>query len=377
MALPNRLQVSNENADSSAFILAYLIPILLIGCVWGATVAGYVNFWAFLPLVMVYFIAPVINVCVEYYRRAYPAPKLKLFAWHDRYNLVIILAYPVQLYSLLISIEFFTSGQLNSVGQMGWILSTGLCSALFAINVAHELIHARATFLRQLGCALLSTVCFAVFKSVHLRIHHRYAGTEHDFQSAPRGKNIYKFWYEALRGHVLHAMNQYHDTGKCARAKRVRRELLCWYGVSAAMLIAAFIFWGVDGAVFFLLQSLVAILKLEWVNYLQHYGLSQRSATEEGTAHFAPCDAWSQDYVFTNSVLLNLMRHSDHHANPGRPYYSLRYHDESPHYPYDYSIMFLLTLVPRLFRRIVHPRLNEVGPTAVPRYNEKDIRWSF
>jgi len=111
---------------------------------------------------------------------------------------------------------------------------------------------------------------------------------------------------------------------------------------------------------FFLIQSLVAILKLEMINYLQHYGL-RRSADADG--NFEPVNvhhAWSQSSLFTNFVLLNLLRHSDHHAFPNRPYQELEDHKDAPAYPYDFSIMCLLTFIPSIFFRIADNQLDRI-----------------
>jgi len=53
---------------------------------------------------------------------------------------------------------------------------------------------------------------------------------------------------------------------------------------------------------------------------------------------------------------LNLQRHSDHHANARRRYQVLQHHDDSPQLPAGYATMFVLALVPPLWRRIMDPR---------------------
>ena len=56
-------------------------------------------------------------------------------------------------------------------------------------------------------------------------------------------------------------------------------------------------------------------------------------------------------------LLLDLSRHSDHHANPGRPYPLLRSFPEAPQFPTGYPGMIVLALFPPAFFAVMHSRL--------------------
>jgi alkane 1-monooxygenase len=67
----------------------------------------------------------------------------------------------------------------------------------------------------------------------------------------------------------------------------------------------------------------------------------------------------------SNLLIYQLQRHSDHHAWPARRYQSLRHFDEAPQLPTGYFGMFILALVPPLWRRVMDPRvLAHVGGDA-------------
>ena len=52
------------------------------------------------------------------------------------------------------------------------------------------------------------------------------------------------------------------------------RNAVVWsYAMSALWMLVATMLFGKWGLILILGQSVVAILKLEWVNYLQHYGI--------------------------------------------------------------------------------------------------------
>ena len=67
---------------------------------------------------------------------------------------------------------------------------------------------------------------------------------------------------------------------------------------------------------YFALQSVVAFIPLEAVNYIEHYGL-QRAAAHGKREPFGMMHAWNADHVVSNSMLANLQRHLDHHFTPG------------------------------------------------------------
>ena len=56
-------------------------------------------------------------------------------------------------------------------------------------------------------------------------------------------------------------------------------------------------------------------------------------------------------------MLFELTRHSDHHANPYRPFPLMNHYDESPQMPAGYPAMMMLAVVPPLWFRVMNPRL--------------------
>jgi alkane 1-monooxygenase len=258
---------------------------------------------------------------------------------------------------LYIAIHYWNLKLFNLWGSFFYVLSVGIYSGMFAITVAHELIHHQQRCDRVLGGILLSTVGFGTFKVVHLRIHHRYVGTPLDFATARRGQSIYSFWGTNLVGNVREAIRcEREELAKTGRAFW-QSELLFWYFLSLLWLSIAVLLGGWKGGIFFVLQSLIAILKLDWTNYLQHYGLTRK---QDAKGRYEPVQihhAWSVGLFIHDLAIFNLLRHGDHHAHPQRHYQTLRHYNDVPEYPCNYSIMYLLSLVPPLFQQIVHEHL--------------------
>ena len=343
------------------YIVMFLVPAILVACALLGSTAGKAADWlAFMPLGIAFAIVPLLTISGGNWDEPGPArprsPHARLY-----YRALPLAAVPAQLATLCIATQFWSGSSLNISGRIGWLLSIGIFSALFAITVAHELIHHRNWLDRAVGGLLLSTTCFGSFKIVHLQVHHRFVGTALDFSSARRGDSIYRFWLRCVYGNPREAV-------RCERARQQRlgipwwrSELLAWYGLSAGWLTLSWLVWSWMGALFFLLQSAVAILTLDWTNYVQHYGLRRRVDTRGRYEPVRAHHAWSMQCRITNLALLNLLRHGDHHTHPIVPYYALT-HTPAPAYPYPFGFMMLLALFPPLFRRIVDPLLDR--PTA-------------
>jgi alkane 1-monooxygenase len=108
---------------------------------------------------------------------------------------------------------------------------------------------------------------------------------------------------------------------------------------------------------YLLLQAVLGAGLLETVNYIEHYGLLRERRPGGRYRRCTPRDSWNSDRLVTNIFLFHLQRHSDHHANPGRRYQTLRSSDEAPQLPAGYAAMVVLAVVPPLWRRVMDKRV--------------------
>jgi alkane 1-monooxygenase len=134
-----------------------------------------------------------------------------------------------------------------------------------------------------------------------------------------------------------------------------------WLLTALSFVLAALSFAvsGRAGIVLFSIQALMAVLLLETVNYIEHYGLSRKKGERVNTSH-----SWDNDAWLSNAFLFNLQRHADHHAHPERPYEALRPTASSPQLPCGYSALVVLALCPPLWRAVMHPRLARYAASA-------------
>ena len=337
------------------------MPGLIVFATMLGRLPGWADLAAFLPLVVAFLIAPTVSLLTA--PEAERAPQHPVSRIARRYFRALpIVAVPAQFIAVGLAVAHFGDPALGPVGRLGWALSVGLFSALFAIPVAHELIHRPGIVEPTLGGLLLSTACLGSFKIVHVRLHHRYVGTDRDFASARRGDLLYMFSLRALVGNPREALRL--ERLRLGRLDRSlwHSELVLWYGLSATWLVLAAMFCGWAGGAFFLLQSLVASFVLDWTNYIQHYGLRRRADARGRYEPVRPHHAWAIDCRISNFALFNLLRHGDHHARPLEPYHVLS-HTGVPSYPYPFGFMMLLALATPLFRRVVHPLLDRRAVT--------------
>jgi alkane 1-monooxygenase len=247
------------------------------------------------------------------------------------------------------------------MNQIGFVVSLGVMGGILAINVGHELVHRNNKFERFFGGVLLASVCYGVFKVEHVRGHHLRVATRDDPATARLNETIYAFVPRAIFGVYFHGWKIEADRltreNVLGFAAFIRNETLHWIMLSVVFAVAAYWVAGVAALAVFFGAALIAIIELELVDYIEHYGLT-RARDGNGKLDAVRYEhSWDYAGWFTNALLLNLQRHSDHHAHGGRAFGALNSHPEAPQLPASYSAMILAALLPPLYRRIIHPRL--------------------
>jgi alkane 1-monooxygenase len=221
---------------------------------------------------------------------------------------------------------------------------SGVTAGYSGIVLAHELVHRRNRVQFFLGRLLLMFVCYEQFATEHVRGHHPRIGTREDPATARFGETFRQFFLRTVPAQFKSAWH--------LEKKRLGDEHMKWndprmlrhrvlQGVVAEIAITAgyFALFGWIAAVFFLFQARMAIMLLEVVNYIEHWGLTRTGKS------VTSLDSWDTDNAFTLYTLVGLSRHSDHHAHASRPYHMLRRFEESPKMPAGYYGTVVLALM--------------------------------
>ncbi len=264
----------------------------------------------------------------------------------------------------LIAAGAYAATQSDWATVLGVAFSVGFITGSQGITFAHELGHSKSKLDRLCGWILMTSVCYGHFMVEHYRGHHPRAATHSDAATSRFGESLYRFLPRTLWGSL--------QSGWQLEAQRIRqmksswaRSPLAWSTAASLMpIIATAPVLSAQSATkiiaFFVVQSMVAFVLLEIVNYIEHYGL-QRKTTDGKREAFGMMHAWNADHVATNSMLANLQRHSDHHMHAWKPYATLQALP-GPQLPTGYAGCLLLALLPPLWFTVMHSRLHKMKP---------------
>ena len=240
---------------------------------------------------------------------------------------------------------------------LGLTVSIGLFSGYIGIVVGHEMMHRMDGPHRGLGWVLMSLALYPHFCIEHVYGHHPNVATLKDPATARRGEHFYAFVPRSMFGGMASAWRIEQERLRRA-GSGVNWLLVAWLAIAAGLAavwfeLGALPFW------FFVGQAAVAVILLEGINYLEHYGLLRALRENGRPVPVGPEHSWNSSHFLTNINLFNLGRHPEHHMQGNRAFYRLRHFDEAPQLPYGYATMFLIALVPPLWFRVMDRRLDD------------------
>ncbi len=280
------------------------------------------------------------------------------------YRLVTLVWVPAQLITVFGILWLVThTGGNSGIGEWALFAALGVLSGTVGINYSHELMHQKTKIERWAADVLLGSVLYSHFRSEHLLVHHRYVGTPKDPVTARYNEGFHRFFPRVLWQCLVSAF-------RAEQAMLARKGKPWWDGsnpfwrywaIEGGFLILSFGIGGWWGVFLFATQAFWAILQLELVNYVEHYGLTRKHLGDGKYEHVMPRHSWNADHKASNWLLINLQRHSDHHYKPDRRFPLLQTYgaDDAPQLPYGYPVMTMAALVPSVWRRIMNPRVQK------------------
>ncbi len=277
-------------------------------------------------------------------------PKLKLIRTPDLnfFSDLLLFASPVALTTLVFwsGFKFLETSLISE--KWGIVLSVGSITGSLGITIAHELVHRKEAWQRAPGVWNLLLVNFGHWGVEHVFGHHKTVGTQEDHASATKNQWLYSFWLADYFGGLS---NSFQFERKRIQGKKfyfLRNRILNYSVISILLTFALYIvnpsliafWWG---------QSIVAILLLLSVDYIEHYGLRR---TKKANGLYEPVNvqhSWDTESYITNVILFNLGLHSHHHMKARVPYQELQPQPGARTMPYGYSAMILMAFVPPLY----------------------------
>ena len=261
--------------------------------------------------------------------------------------------------------QYTSSVPINNFSFLGVIFQTGisgfnligatLSTALWAglgIIYGHELSHNRKEgFLASRFIMALSGASH--FTYAHVYNHHLDLGHEDDPATAPRGRNVYTHTWLSHMG-----QSKFSYDLESNRLKKQNKAFLNFdnrwivgYLYSLPTIILFVWTGGVIGIISLLFVWGISNFLLEALNFMGHYGLIRKDGPVEHR------HSWDNDNVFTSWFFIEIGRQCDHHVR-GETYFWELDDVKGPNYGIGYFSLFVLTLIPELFRKFVQKHLD-------------------
>ncbi len=278
------------------------------------------------------------------------------------YKLITWIWLPIQLTCIFSALWWVTrTDHLSPREGLYLMMGIGVISGAIGIVYAHELMHQKNRWERRLGEWLMTSVLYGHFVTEHLVVHHTHVATPKDAATARYNESFYRFFPRVLIGSLISAWKV-----EAARMRKRNRPVFglqnpFWRYKGGAILVLAIAYaiGGWTGVGLYAVQAFVAILQLEQINYIEHYGLTRKRLETGKFEPAAPRHSWNAAHRVTNYLLINLQRHSDHHVKPDRRFPLLQTYAETdaPQLPFGYPLMVLMSYNPWLWRKVMNPKV--------------------
>lgn len=339
------------------YLIAYLLPLAAFGAVFGF------GWQPWSVLILGFVIIPTLELLLPFSTYNFPETEEQSRSGRMFFDFLLYLNVPL-LYSILfLFLHRVTTVELLWHEQLGMIFSVGICLGVMGINVAHELGHRKKPFERVLAKMLLLPNNYMHFIIEHNRGHHKNVSTPLDPASARLNEIIYFFYFRTIIMSYISAWKL-----EKMRLERSGESVWSWKNemirfalFQLLFALGVFFIFGGKGLLAYFAVSLMGVLLLETVNYVEHYGLRRKEVAPGVYEKVKPVHSWNSDHEVGRIFLYELTRHSDHHYKDQRKYQVLRHFDESPQLPTGYPGCMLMSLIPPLWFAVMNKRVQGIN----------------
>lgn len=243
----------------------------------------------------------------------------------------------------------------------GAVLWAALVVVVFGgICVAHSMVHHVDERVSKLGYFLSGMLGYPWFGSEHL--HHHVMAPNSDVPEVPRADETVYGWNMRRWAYILANFREFESGLSKRRLSGESFMKYGWLGTLTGVVLVASGSWMAAGAdariaVWAVGSYLLSGVVLQWlvhaVNYLQHWGLTEKEI-EPGKRGPA---AWQDSCVAQRWLTLELSMHYEHHMKHQAPYYEAGMVERGPRAPAGYMVLLMVSLVPPLWFKMMGPVL--------------------
>ncbi len=263
----------------------------------------------------------------------------------------------------MLALALFALSGATGLGFFGWIftfLGFGLWFGQVSNATAHELIHRSTRLPFRLGMWVYISLLYGHHTSAHRLVHHRFAATTDDPNSAQLGESFPAFLLRAWPGEFMagYEMENSLREGKVQGGLSLHPYTVYLAGGAGFVLLSGLLF-GMGGFFAYLLLCAHTHVQLLLSDYVQHYGLSRRKIGSDDHEPFGPEHSWDAPDFVSGLMMLNAPRHADHHLHPARGFSELVLSPggRAPLLPASLPVMATVALVPPLWRWMMDRRV--------------------
>ncbi len=311
-----------------------------------------------IPLLFVFGVVPLADAIIGEDTNNPPEEIVPAMSADNFYRILVLLTVPLYWIGFLATAFLVGTQDLPWWSILALIVGVGMIDG-GCITTGHELGHKNSPFDRLAAKLSNAVVGYAHFCIEHNRGHHVYVSTPEDPASSRMGESIYRFAGRELPGAFRRGWEQealrLSKRGK--NAWSVENEILQGYALTLAVAMALVVAFGWAVLPFVVAHHFIGWYGLTQANYIEHYGLLRQKRANGRYVPVEPRHSWNTNHIFSNLITFHLQRHSDHHANPQRPYQALRDFADLPRLPSGYPGMFLLAAIPPLWFKVMDPKV--------------------
>jgi alkane 1-monooxygenase len=331
--------------------------------------------WAAFAIVFYYVVLPIADTIVGEDPNNPPEEIVEKLSTDNFYRVLLYLSIPIYYASFLLSAVAIGTMTLPWWAFLLVTLGAGISSGT-ALTVGHELGHKNSGVDRWAARFITALTGYGHFCIEHNRGHHVHVATFDDPASARLGESLFRFALRELPGTARRgwALERERLARKGLPVWSSRNEVLQGYAITA---LTALILIGLFGWImvpFLLLHHPFGWFHLTMANYVEHYGLLRQRRPDGRVEPCQPRHSWNTNHIISNLMLFHLQRHSDHHANPMRPYQALRDYEDLPRLPVGYAGCFVLAACPPVWFAIMDKKALAWADGHLTRLNV-DPKW--
>ncbi len=335
------------------FSLAYITPLIVLFSLYTE------NFGAYTAVFVLFVMIPLIELFTKGSTDNLTKIEEELAKENKVYDWMLYGLVPLQYLILFYFLVQVSDESLSMYYKIGATTAYGIACGILGINAAHELGHRPTKHEQLMSKLLLLSTLYMHFFIEHNRGHHKNVSTDLDPASSRYGETVYAFYGRTILGSYRSAWHLETERLKKKQLSfwSLKNEMLVYQFLQLILIVSIGMIFGLKTVLFFLVGAFIGILLLETVNYIEHYGL-RRKMKGNSYERTMPIHSWNSNHPLGRLILLELSRHSDHHYMASRKYQILRHFDESPQMPTGYPGMLLLSLVPPLWFKVMHKRID-------------------